>query len=451
LAVHRHDPYVGWEQGRAVPAANIAPGYAGEEGWQRVSETFRPARPEEVEEVARLGMHSFPAPNRTLQWWLEYLTSGPHGGLEALWVAEEGGRLVGACQLHWLRQWIAGQALPVMGLGSVAIAPTHRRRGLAARMLIAGFAHARERGDVGSALYPFRASFYEELGYGLAGEAHQYQLPPALLPDAPEERLRVRLVDGPETEADMRAVYAEAACRAMTGQLDRTERSWRKAWGEQDQAAVVYYGEGGKPEGYAIVRYRSDLPVTTRYLEVEERMWMTLGAQRGLYGWLSTMSDQWRELVYRAHPEEGFGDLISEPRLPLLANPSWGLWFPSATLMRGPMFRVLDVPAALSSRTLLNEASFTLRLEVDDQQIPENRGPWVVRFEGNAMFVEPDAGGAADATLRIPMDTLSRVFIGALAMRQAISGGLAWLDRPELARPLDQAFAVPRPWTFDKF
>jgi len=416
-----------------------------------VTETFRPARPDEVEEVARLGMHSFPSPTRDHQWWLDHLVNGPHGGLEALWVAEEGDRLVGACQMLWMRQWIAGQPLPVMGLGSVAIAPTHRRRGLAARMLIAGFDHARERGDVGSALYPFRASFYEDLGYGLAGEAHQYQLQPALRPDAPEERVRVRLVDDAEGEADMRAVYSVIAREAMTGQMERTERSWRKAYGDPDQAAVVYYGETGAPEGYAIVRYRSDLPVTTRYLEVEERMWLTLGAQRGLYGWLSTMGDQWRELVYRAHPEEGFGDLISEPRLPLLANPNWGLWFPSATLMRGPMFRVLDVPAALRRRTLLNPADLTLRLEVDDQQVEENRGPWRVRLEGDAMSVEPDGGGPVDATMRIPVDTLSRVYVGALAMRQAIAGGLAVLDRPEVARPLDQAFAVPKPWTFDRF
>lgn len=416
-----------------------------------MTETFRSGRPDEVDEVARLEMHSFPAPGRTLQWWRDALTDGPHGGLEALWVAEEDGRLVGACSLLRLRQWVGGACIPVMGLAAVAIAPTHRRRGLAARLVRAGFTHARERGDVGSALYPFRAAFYEDLGYGLAGEAHQYQLPPNLLPDDKVERLRVRLVDGPEDEAAMHALYSEVARRHMTGQLERSDRSWRAVWGGDDRAAVLYQGESGEPEGYAIVRYRADLPVTTRFLEVEERAWLTLGARRGIYAWLSTMSDQWRELVYRAHPEEGFGDLLSEPRLPLLANPGWGLWFPSATLMRGPMFRVLDVPGALARRTLVGEASLTLRLEVDDPQIAENRGPWRVRLHDGAMEVEPDDGAPVDATLRLPMDTLSRVYIGALAMRQALTGGLAWLDRPELARTLDQAFAVPKPWTFDRF
>lgn len=416
-----------------------------------MSETYRPARPEEVSEVARLEMHSFPSTLRDQAWWEDRLVNGPNGGLESLWVGEENGRLVAACQLFWKRQWIGGEALPVMGLGSVAIAPTHRRRGLAQRFLTAAFEHTRERGDIGSALYPFRASFYEKLGYGLAGEAHQYQIPPALLPDDREARERVRLVDTEDDEAAMRAVYAEAV-RTQTGQMDRTERNWTNVWGGEGQAAVVYWGEGGEAEGYAIVRYRSDLPVTQRFLEVEERMWLTLGAQRGIYAWLSSLGDQWREVVYRAHPEEGFGDRISEPRLPLLANPGWGLWFPSATLLRGPMFRLLDVPGALARRTLVGDAEMTLALEVDDEQVPENRGPWRVRLEGGRMEVEPlrDAG-AVDASLSLPVETLSRIYIGALAPWQAVAGGLASIDRPEVIQVLDFAFHLPRPWMFDRF
>ena len=416
-----------------------------------MSETFRPARQDEIDDVARLTAHSFPAPGRDLAYWEDFLTHGAHGGLEALWVAEEHGRLVGSCQLLWLRQWISGVAMPVMGLGAVAIAPTHRKRGLATRMLISGFEHARERGDVATALFPFRAAFYSSLGYGLAGEAHQYQVPPALLPDSREERMRVQLVDGEADEAAMRQVYRDAAQRLQTGQLDRSERSWKKAWGGADQAAVIYRGPGGEPEGYAIVRYRADLPVDRRFLEVEERAWLTLGAQRGIYGWISTLGDQWREVVYRAHPEEGFGDRLNEPRLPPLSAPGWRLWFPSATLLRGPMFRLLSVPDALRMRRIKASPKLSIALEVDDPHIPENRGPWCLRLDEGEIQVEPYGGGRVDATLRLPVDTLSRIFIGALLPWQAVAGGLAQIDHPELILVLDHALDVPRPWTFDRF
>lgn len=416
-----------------------------------MAETYRPARPDEIDDVARLVAHSFPAPDRGQRWWEDFLVNGPHGGLESLWVAEESGRLIGACQLLWLRQWIGGVAVPVTGVGSVTIAPTHRKRGLATRMLIAGFDHARERGDVASALFPFRAAFYESLGYGLAGEAHQYQVPPMLLPDDKAERMRVRLVDGERDEAAMRAVYREAAQRLQTGQLDRTERNWGGSWGQDNLAAVLYWGETGEAEGYAIVRYRADLPVDRRFIEVEERAWLTLQAQRGIYGWLSTLGDQWREVVYRAHPEEHFGDRLSEPRLPLLSAPSWRLWFPSATLLRGPMFRILDVKGALEQRTLTGNQDLTVRLEVDDRQIPENRGPWRVHIEGGRMEVEPDSGGRVHAEVRLPIDALSRIFIGAVPLWQATTGGEAMVDRPEVIHVLDRAFMVPKPWTFDRF
>jgi predicted acetyltransferase len=415
-----------------------------------LAETFRPATWDEVDDVARLEAHSFPSVTRGHAWWEDFLVGGPHGGLEALWVAEEKRRLVGACQLLWLRQWIGGVPIRVMGLGSVAIAPTHRRRGLATRMLTAGFEHARERGDVASALFPFRASYYESLGYGLAGEAHQYQIPPGVLPDVREERLRVSLVESEAELAAMRAVY-DAGARLQTGQVERSERSWRSVAHGDDRASVVYWGEGGEPEGYAIVRYRADLPLTERFLEVEERMWLTLGAQQGIYAWLGSLGDQWRELVYRAHPEEGFGDRLSEPRLPLLSAPSWGLWFPSATLLRGPMFRLLDVPEALAQRTLVDGHELSVALEVEDDQIPENRGPWHLRFEGGSIRVEPLAGQAVDVTLALAVDTLSRIYIGALAPWQAVAGGLATIDNPETVRVLDAALHLPRPWTFDRF
>jgi predicted acetyltransferase len=115
------------------------------------------------------------------------------------------------------------------------------------------------------------------------------------------------------------------------------------------------------------------------------------------------------------------------------------------------MFRVLDVADALRARTLASEAELTLKLEVEDAQLPENRGPWRVRLEGGAMQVEAWRGGHADASLAMPIQTLSRIFIGAIAPWQALAGGLATLEGSDVVKMLDRAFEVPKPWTFDRF
>jgi predicted acetyltransferase len=412
-----------------------------------MSESFRIAREEDVPDTARLVGHSFIG--RPPEYFQEVLRSGPWGGVEILWVGEERGRLTSACQLISFQQWVGGACLPMMGLAAVAVSPSHRRRRVAGRLVTSGLRYARERGDLVSALYPFRIRFYEELGYGLAGEAHQYLLPPEQFPDS-AERLRIELVRGGDDRQVIRALYDRWA-PTQNGQLMRHDGHWKRLW-EGERAGVVYRSEGGVPEGYAVVRYRSDLAPAERFLDVEERVWLTPAARRGIYAWLASLGDQWRLLAYRAHPEEGFAEIVREPRLPLAGGPPhWGLWFPSATLMVGPMFRLLDVGRAWEQRRVEPSATTTLGLEVQDEQIPENAGSWRLRLEDGRVGVERSGGAGVDVSLRLPVRVLSRLFIGALTPTVAVDAGLAETDRPDRLAALDAALRLPRPWTFDRF
>jgi predicted acetyltransferase len=363
----------------------------------------------------------------------------------------EQGRVVAACQLHRLRQWIAGAALPVMGMATVTIAPTHRRRGLAGELVASGLAAARARGEVASALYPFRASFYRKLGYGMAGEAVQFQLPTESFPVA-DERARVEMVESPGGLGELRDLYRRWAV-TQTGQMVRAERVWDHLLASPDRAVALYRGADGAAEGYALVVYRTDLPIQARFLEVDEIAWLTPGARRGLLGWLGTLGDQWRQVVVRALPAHRLEDTLHEPRLPRGSEPGWGLWFPSATLLRGPMFRLLDLPAAWSMRAVSPGIALTMALDVQDAQLADNAGPWRIRLEGGrarAERGEPDAG--AELTLELDIETLSRLFIGALSPSAAVRAGLAAVGRgAERLTELDLALALPEPWTFDRF
>jgi predicted acetyltransferase len=415
-----------------------------------MSETFRPARPEELPELVRLVSHSFVG--RPPGAHEEHLSAGPWGGLETLWVAEEEGRLTAACQLLPLTMWVGGARVPVMGLGTVAVAPDRRRRGLAARLVLAGMRHSRERGDHATALYPFRTSFYGRLGYGMAGEAHQYQIEPEMLPDA-EERAGIELAESVAARDELRAVYARWA-QDQTGQLVRTDAAWAKILDGDDRVAVLYRSPEGVPEGYAVARYRTGLSPTDRALEVEERAWLSSRARRGIYAWIASLGDQWRQVLYRAHPEERLAERLQEPRLPLGSAPSWRLWYPSATLMRGPMFRLLDVPAALAARPRYGDASLEVELVVEDVQIPENSGPWRLALRDGTATVHRATSAmrpAANGVMALSVTTLSRLFVGALRPSEALDAGLLALERPEALFALERAFHMPRPWTFDPF
>jgi predicted acetyltransferase len=409
---------------------------------------YRFARPDEIPAIARLVAHSFPGPNRSAAVWEEQLRDPVQGGgAETLLVAEDTGRHAASLQLYPLRQWIGGQALSIAGVGMVTVSPAHRKRGLAAQLMTRALRAARERGDSASALYPFRVSFYQKLGYGHAGMALQYQVPPSALPDSPE-RTQVELLDHDNAYREALELYHRWV-RAQTGQLERSERLWTQLCTAQDRALVGYRARGGALEGYALVVYRTDLPRAQRYLEVDELVWTSLAARRGLYAWLASLGDQWEQVLLRALPSHQLVDWIREPRLPHAAAPGWGLWAPAATLMMGPMFRLLDLRRAWEQRQVIATPPFVIAFNVVDEQLEENCGRWRLAFDDTRVTIDQQA--SADVEIGLNTSTLSRLYIGSLTPRAGLEAGLLDCSRPELLDRLGVALALPEAWTFDRF
>jgi predicted acetyltransferase len=417
-----------------------------------LSETlhYRFARADEIASLARLVAHSFPS--HTPGWWEAQLRDPSYGGgPDTLFVGEDAGRPVAALQLHPLRQWVGGEALSVAGVGSVAISPTHRKRGLGAELMAAALRAAHARGDVASALYPFRTSFYKKLGYGPAGEVLAFQVAPGAIPDS-AERLKVTLLESETERAEARALYGSWA-RGQTGQLERTAGMWREILEPSESPArslVGYRAAGGALEGYAAVVYRTNLPRPQRYLEVDEIVWTSMAARRGLYGWLASLGDQWQQILMRALPSQLLGDWILEPRLPFGSAPQWGLWEPAATLLFGPMFRLLNLPAAWGQRRIPDAPPISVGLEVTDGQIQENRGQWRLVLANGLAALDRNSSKAM-ATLRLDISTLSRLYIGSLSPSEGMQAQLIECDRPEVLSALDAALDLPEPWMFDRF
>jgi predicted acetyltransferase len=411
--------------------------------------SFRLAVAGDVERIASLVAHSFPGAGRPLDWWREQLSVPAYGGEveTTLFVGEAGGRAVAACQLHPLQQWVGGEALAVAGVGTVAVAPTHRRRRLGAELMHAALQAARERGDVASALYPFRSSFYQQLGYGHAGDVLQYQVPPAALPDFPE-RQHVVLLDDDDARAEALALYGRWV-RTQNGQLQRNARLWAQLTDGQDRVLVGYRAADGQLVGYALAVYRTELPPQARYLEVDELVWLTPAARRGLYGWLASLGDQWQQLLVRALPSQRMGDWIREPRLPSGSAPGWRLWVPAATLLSGTMFRIVHMQRAWEQRRVAVGPPLGITLDVRDAQIDDNAGGWRLVLDEGRAVVERNTSGAAD--VRLDMSTLSRLFIGSLRATAAHEAGLLESSRPDQLHALDAALKLPEPWTFDRF
>ncbi|MBO0839515.1 MAG: GNAT family N-acetyltransferase, partial [Sciscionella sp.] len=95
-------------------------------------------------------------------------------------LAEEHGEqhreLIGFLRMWDMRQYFGGRAVPMGGVGSVAVEPHARGRGVASSLLRKALRSMREAGQCLSALYPATPPLYRSLGWENAGVRQRMDL-----------------------------------------------------------------------------------------------------------------------------------------------------------------------------------------------------------------------------------------------------------------------------------
>src|SRR5207249_3457817 len=145
--------------------------------------------------------------------------------------------------------------LGVAGIGSVAVSPEHRRRGIAEALLRATLRELRQRGDSMCLLYSFRADFYRRFGWSLIERTNLLSLPAVALP-ASEEARRVRRMRLPDRPA-VQELYERQAQHGGHFALVRKPEWWEKRlWGYEGDWVVYEGRRRGQIEGY--LQYQVD-------------------------------------------------------------------------------------------------------------------------------------------------------------------------------------------------
>ncbi|HEX6065345.1 MAG TPA: GNAT family N-acetyltransferase [Longimicrobiales bacterium] len=405
---------------------------------------IRPATDIDKRPLAQLWNHAFPG-ERTVEDRIRSLEDGkPYGGIEITFAAELRGKLVGAFRAYKMAESINGTLMPMMGLASVAVSPDARRRGVGKLMCRYALAHARERGDFVSVLYPFRPDFYRSLGWGLAGELHSFRFRPEALP-LDDNSLNVRMAT-PADDDGIASCYDRVA-RAGNGPILRSPYAWKAMMSDASTHAIVF--EQGGIKGYAVMTYGKGSSRENRPLHIREIVTESHEAYCGLLGWLSEQRDLWREIRYDARVTEHFAFRLSEPRPPGERH-ARTLWDPVARVIRGPMFRIVNVQEALARRSYDPELSMVMRLTLFDSEVDENRGECRVVFEKGRAEVGPWTNSKADVEMSTSMTSLSQMFVGEIAPSEAaLLGGTELRGNVQM---LDRVFATNEKfWLFDEF
>ncbi|WP_031524534.1 GNAT family N-acetyltransferase [Streptomyces sp. NRRL F-5123] len=348
-----------------------------------------------------------------------------------------------------------GATVSADAITNVSVTATHRRRGLASRLMAADLAAAKERGDAVAILVAAEYPIYGRFGFGPATWVTSWEVdtPRAALdrryagPDPAEGG--VELVSGAEVRAFGPDLH-ERVRRATPGAISRG-----KPWWDQHTGAVVYASNGysapffvayrdtatGEVDGLAAYRvndphWPNKLPHAD--VTVVSLIAATPAAEAAL--WRHVLSLDWVTKVTTDHrpPDDVLPLLLGDPRAARVETHADFMWL-----------RVLDVPVALSARGYAPVAA-DLVLEVRDE----------AGLAGGTFRLEtaPDAGprcapapGAAP-DLSLDVADLGRLYLGDESALRLTTLGLLAEHRPGAAATADVLFRTARrPWCPEVF
>jgi predicted acetyltransferase len=217
--------------------------------------------------------------------------------------------------------WVRGAALPCQGVAFVGTVKTHRRgatasgqRGIASQLMDHTIRRARERGEVVSALMPFRASFYEHFGYGLVERRHEWTVPLSIFPAGDFDGFHFARHDDQDLDAMLKC--RQRAVERGQCDIERTRDAWDAYYktpvGEFFE--VVDRGDGNEIRGYLV--FNNEKVDGRTYLRVEDHAYDSLDALRRQFHFLASLKDQYSGAILTLPRDVPLNWMLRESQLP---------------------------------------------------------------------------------------------------------------------------------------
>ncbi len=350
-------------------------------------------------------------------------------------------RIVAGLGLVRAGQWFGGVSVPMVGITAVGVAPDVRGSGIGTAMLRHVLHELHAEGVALSALYPATTTFYRQVGYERAGQRIGYDL----RLDAID--LRQQAVDGidlvtvdtvePQQFAAFQQVYTEQAHRGA-GLLDRPQWMWRRRIEpQQSKGYLLRYlvMRNAQAEGYLVIRQHG----SNHPLEVLDMCLLTPPAARRVLALLARYRSVTERFTWYGGPHDPLAYLFGEPMIaarPYLHIHSALIW----------LLRMVHVPAALRTRGYPPAVQAELHLDVQDELLPANSGPLVLRVHDGHAAVEPGGKGR----IRLGVRELAAIYSGFLSPFELRAIGNISGPDTDLAL-LGAVFAGARPYIVDMF
>ncbi|MBT2385093.1 GNAT family N-acetyltransferase [Streptomyces sp. ISL-11] len=334
-------------------------------------------------------------------------------------VFDEGEPVAGA-SVYSRMLTVPGGVLPVAGVASVGVAPTHRRRGILTSMMRAQLTDLYEqRREPIAALRPSEAGIYGRYGYGPATVGNRMRCDRRAMrfrPDTDFGEGIVRLKHAVQARPLLERIY-DRVRTASVGWPDRQMAHWavrladcphRRGTATSFRFAV-HQERDGRATGYAIYRHSSapdGLGGGAGVVEVAELAACSRQAYAALWRFLAGI-DLVTWIDYEGAVDESLPYLLVDPRA-VQGAPVDRLWL-----------RPVDVDKALAGRSY--SLPLDLVLDVRDDFCPWNGGRHRLQAEAGSAICEPTT---APADIRLTAAELGAAFLGGTTLTALAAAGL---------------------------
>jgi predicted acetyltransferase len=398
---------------------------------------IRPLTNHELEDYITIQLNAYPGIRMTREQLRERTARTQADPIISLVGLFEEGQLWGVMRLFDFTMQLHGAQLLVGGVGGVAVALDHKKEKVAYDMVQFFLHHYREKGASLTALYPFRADFYKQMGFGYGRKLNQYRFHPNQLPK--------RGTKANVTLLSSRDRYAFNACyqrvMAFTNGMMENSPSYLDAIFTSDNLRTAGCWEGDELRGYVQFQFEpgQHRNLLSNQLVVRALVYEETAVLYDLLAFLRSQADQIESIVLNTHDDD-FHLLLTDPRN------TGDLIFPtvyqeSNIQGTGIMYRLVDVPRFFE---LLSHHSFDgqtcrLKVKMTDSFLPENGGEWVLDVVNGRVQLLP-ADAAHDVTLTLDVAEFSSLVTGSVELKTMLGYGLVELSDVAYAEIIHRLF-----------
>lgn len=352
----------------------------------------------------------------------------------------DGSTVAGAAGTFAFDMTVPGGTVGTAGLTTVAVLPTHRRRGIMSALVTQHLRDARAGGRIASALWASESPIYGRFGYGMASHVYHARIrtdrTDFLAPLT--DKGRVRPIDVDEAARLCPPIW-ERVRTQVPGMLSRSIEWWRlrllrDSNDREGPLQRVVLELDGQPQAYALYSLTgkfTDYSIPEFTVNVREAVGVDAAATRRIWRYLldiDLVTDVKAALLPTDHVLVHTLNDVRRMHLGL----SDGVWV-----------RLLDVPAALAARHYAVDD--TIAIEVTDELFSDNSGCY--RIDGDTGEIERVSGASAKPDIQLSIESLGAAYLSGISFTQLAAAGRLQVCTERAAERADALFQCAHaPW-----